>query len=167
MEIIPNWHPVIVHFTIALLVIATLLFIFAVASRSRSLGISATLAGRWNLAFGTLAAVGTVGTGWVAYNTVAHDEPSHINMTTHMWWALGTTAVFIVAAVLAWLDRRRAVGASAMLLVALVVGSAALVVTGWYGAENVYRFGLGVKSMPQADHHEHMGGADDDHAKSK
>jgi uncharacterized membrane protein len=38
IEIIPNWHPILVHFTIALLAIATLLFVVsAVAGRGRAM----------------------------------------------------------------------------------------------------------------------------------
>ena len=37
VEIVPNWHPLLVHFTIALLTIATLLFIAAAFARPLAL----------------------------------------------------------------------------------------------------------------------------------
>lgn len=158
IEIIPNWHPLIVHFTIALLLTAAALFVLGTLVRSRPAGAAMTLVARWNLALGVLATLVTLATGWQAYNTVAHDEPSHANMTVHLRWAIGTALVFLLAAGAAWLDRRRAAGAGAALLTLLVAGSSALGVTGWLGGENVYRYGLGVMSLPKTDSHVHPGG---------
>lgn len=157
-EVIPNWHPLIVHFTIALLLTAAVLFVLGAIFARRPLGAAARLVARWNLAFGVLSTLITLATGWQAYNSVAHDEPSHANMTVHMQWAFGTAAVFLLVAGAAWLDRRRAAGAGGMLLALILVGSAGLAVTGWLGGENVYRYGLGVMSLPKTDSHEHPGG---------
>ena len=157
IEIIPNWHPLVVHFAIALLLTAAALFVLGTAAGERPAGRAATVAARWNLALGVLAAAATLATGWQAYNTVAHDAPSHANMTTHMQWAFGTAAVFLAAAGAAWLDRRRAAGAGWLLLSLVLAGSAGLAVTGWLGGENVYRFGLGVRSLPKSDSHIHPG----------
>ena len=159
IEIIPNWHPVAVHFAIALLVSATALFMLATAFANRPIGAAATLVARWNLALGILATALTLATGWQAYNTVAHDEPSHINMTIHLRWALGAGALFLASGAAAWLDRRRIAGAGIPLLLLATLGSATLAVTGWLGGENVYRFGLGVMSLPQSDAHVHPAGA--------
>jgi uncharacterized membrane protein len=158
IEVIPNWHPLIVHFTIALLLTAAALFVLGALLAKRPLGAAVTLVARWNLALGVLATIVTLATGWQAYNTVAHDEPSHANMTVHMQWAFGTAAVFLLAAGAAWLDRRRSAGAGGLLLALILAGSGALAVTGWYGGENVYRYGLGVKSLPKTDSHVHPGG---------
>ena len=160
IEIIPNWHPLVVHFTIALLLTASALFILGASVRGRPVGAAVTLVARWNLALGVIAAVLTLATGWQAYNTVAHDEPSHANMTIHLRWALGAAALFLAAAAAAWFDRRRTAGASGILLALLVAGSGALTVTGWLGGENVYRYGLGVKSLPKSDSHVHPGSGD-------
>lgn len=157
IEVIPNWHPLIVHFTIALLLTAAMLFVLGAILAQRPLGAAATLVARWNLAFGVLSTVVTLVTGWQAYNSVVHDAPSHANMTVHMQWALGTAAVFLLVAGAAWLDRRRAAGAGGMLLALILVGSAGLAVTGWLGGENVYRYGLGVMSLPNSGSHAHPG----------
>lgn len=158
IEILPNWHPLIVHFTIALLLTASALFVMGTLARARPTGAAVTLVARWNLSLGILAALVTLATGWQAYNTVAHDEPSHANMTVHMQWAIGAALVFLIAAGVAWVDRRRPAGAGALLLGLLVIGSGALGVTGWLGGENVYRYGLGVLSLPKSDSHVHPGG---------
>lgn len=156
-EIIPNWHPLVVHFAIGLLSTSVALFVLGRVLVQHPLGPSLTGVARWNLALGTAAALGAVATGWQAYNTVAHDGPSHANMTVHLRWALGTLAAFLLAAAIAWFDRRRPAGASAVLLALLLPAGAALAVTGWYGAENVYRHGLGVMRLPAhaGDGHAH------------
>ncbi len=151
IEIIPNWHPLLVHFTIALLLTSAALFVGGVAFARRPLGAAMTLAARWNLVLGVAATFATLATGWQAYNVVRHDEPSHANMVVHMRWAFGAAALFSAGAVVAWLDRRRPAGASVLLLAFLLTGSGALAVTGWLGGENVYRYGLGVLSLPKGE----------------
>lgn len=159
IEIVPNWHPLVIHFTIALLLVAAALFVAgaAVGARHPS-GRILTATARLNLGLGVAAALVSLATGWQAYNSVAHDDAGHANMTLHMYWALGTAAVFAAAAATAWLDRHRVAGASAALLVFLVAGSGALAVTGWLGGENVYRYGLGVMRLPDMEGHQHAPG---------
>lgn len=157
IEIIPNWHPLIVHFTIALLLTAAAMFVLGAAFARRPLGPAVTLVARWNLALGIVAAILALVTGWQAYNTVTHDEPSHGNMVVHLRWALGAAGLFIAAAAAAWFDRRRAAGGGLALLALLAVASGALFVTGWIGGENVYRYGLGVLSLPTVEGHQHPG----------
>lgn len=47
--------------------------------------------------------------------------------------------------------------AGALLSALLVIGSGALGVTGRHGDEKVYRYGLGVLSLPKSDSHMHFG----------
>ncbi|AWV14172.1 MULTISPECIES: DUF2231 domain-containing protein [Methylobacterium] len=155
IEVIPNWHPVAVHFTVALLITASVLFAAGTLFRKAASGGALTAAARWNLAIGAAVTVATLATGWSAYNTVDHDAPSHANMTVHLRWAVATALVFLAAAGVAWLERRKVAGAGVLLLVLLAGGSGALVVTGWLGGENVYRYGLGVMALPRSGDHVH------------
>lgn len=161
MDIIPNWHPFLVHFTLALPVTAAGLFLVAQLMRERPVAAHLTTAGRWALWLGAASAVLAVAAGFQAYYSVAHDVPSHAAMTVHLKWALATLALLAVAAFLAWRERARAVGASAVLGVAMALTVGALATTGYLGAENVYRYGLGVMSMPKAEGpgHSHSHGA--------
>lgn len=161
IEIIPNWHPFLVHFTVALTLAAVGLFLLAHVFRGRPIAAQLTVVARWNLWLGALSAAPTFAAGLQAYYTVAHDAPSHAAMTIHLKWAIATLVLLVLAAVAAWRDRQRVVGASAMLAVALLLASASLAVTGYLGAENVYRHGLGVMSLPEAeggDGHDHEHG---------
>ncbi len=111
IEVIPNWHPVAVHFTIALLITASALFAAGTLFRTSPSGAALTTAARWNLAIGIAVTVATLATGWTAYNTVAHDAASHANMSVHLRWAVATASVFLVAGGVAWPERRKGAGA--------------------------------------------------------
>lgn len=112
---------------------------------------------RWNLLIGAMISIITVLAGWYAYNTVNHDEPSHLAMTSHMKWALGTFLLFVVVATWSFIQRKKEVG---LLLMALqLFATLMLLVTGFKGGELVYRHGLGVMSLPEAkanEGHEHQ-----------
>jgi uncharacterized membrane protein len=163
IEVIPNWHPVAVHFTVALLITASALFVLGTVLRKRPSGGALTTAARLNLALGVAVTVATLATGWSAYNTVAHDAASHENMTVHLRWAVATALVFLGVGGVAWLERRKVAGAGLVLLALLAAGSGALVVTGWLGGENVYRYGLGVMRLPKSGDHVHPGGGGHSH----
>ncbi|WP_181919426.1 DUF2231 domain-containing protein [Alkalilimnicola ehrlichii] len=154
-EIIPNWHPIFVNFTVGLLATAVMLYLVALvlperwAERTR-------LVARWNLWLGTAFTVLTVVTGLQAYNTVPHDGPAHAAMATHRNWALTTFVGFVILSV--WvvytrlLRNRRESGVFAA---ALVIGAVLLTVAGQRGAEVVFRHGVGVERLPDVDDHQH------------
>lgn len=155
IEIIPNWHPVFVHFTVALLSVAVVLHLLALARWPLAplLRMEAQVVARWSLWLGAGLSLVTALTGWLAYNSVEHDDLSHIAMTDHRNWALVTLALFVVLAVWSlwhWLTRRAPNrGLSAVTFATLLaVGGVLLASTAWRGGELVYRYGLGVMSLP-------------------
>mgnify|MGYP000325652797 CR=1 FL=1 len=159
MEVIPNWHPMFVHFTVALFVAAWLFFMLStlVATRHGALRTQWHGTGRWTLWLGALVTLGTLLAGWDAYNTVDHDTPSHEAMTEHRNWALVTTGVFALLA--AWAAWRACAGRSEGLvfLVTLTLAIALLTATASRGGELVYRYGIGVVALPDTDAHDHAG----------
>lgn len=130
---------------------------------------SAFAEARWNLWIGALFAVITAGFGFWVFNTVAHDEPSHAAMELHRNWVLAALALFLpLAAWSFWRERsttdtapRRA------FLTLLLLAWTTLAVAGWHGAEVVYRYGIGVKSLPKVEQaesgHQHGENAHSDH----
>ena len=52
MSPVPNWHPLVVHFPIALVLAATALLLAARLLRSESLAATAATVGTWNLCLG-------------------------------------------------------------------------------------------------------------------
>lgn len=168
MEILPNWHPFLVHFAVALPITAAVLLLASQLLREKPVGAQLATTGRWALWIGAVTAVLAAAAGFQAYYSVAHDAPSHAAMTVHLKWALGTLALLVVTAGLAWKERTRAVGSSLALGTALTVSVVALATTGYLGAENVYRHGLGVMSLPKAEgpghSHSHADGEEHDDA---
>jgi len=165
-EIIPNWHPVFVHFTVALLSLAVVLFVVAPLIKG-SLREQWLIVARWTLWFGVAITLITGLTGLYAYNTVAHDGPSHIAMTEHRNWALATIPLFLLLAAWAIVWTRRGKPLSIAFIVPMVVAGGLLGSTAWHGGELVYRYGLGVMSLPKAEgeghHHSHGDGHHHDH----
>jgi len=146
MEIIPNYHPMLVHFSIALLIMATLFYTLAFFAKNSSRGSSLLAAAQWNLWSGTLISIITVLTGWLAYNSVAHDALSHEAMTVHRNWALPTLGLWVIAAL--WSIFIVKDKLSMIFILWLWFSTAALMTTGYLGAENVYRHGIGVMRLP-------------------
>lgn len=165
LEIVPNWHPIFVHFTVALLSLAVALSVI-VPALSSPLREQWAMVARWTLWFGTIVTIITAATGFYAYNTVAHDTPSHAAMTDHRNWAIATLLVFLVLAIWSVIRERRQQASSAVFVILLLVAGSVLAGTAWRGGEIVYRYGLGVMSLPQAngDGHAHDHGGLEGHS---
>lgn len=145
IEIIPNWHPIFVHFTVGLLSISALFYLAGLVLRKPNFLIVA----RWNLWVGGAITVATVLAGFYAYGTVAHDAPSHAVMTDHKNWALVTA--FIFAGLSGWslAKHRGAKSVSSGFVVLILLATTLLGITGFKGGEVVYRHGTGVMRMPE------------------
>ncbi|WP_455199484.1 DUF2231 domain-containing protein [Kaarinaea lacus] len=163
MEIIPNWHPIFVHFTVALFSVAALVMLASYVLGSVTLRDQLRLVARWNIWIGAVFVALTVLSGLIAYNTVNHDTPSHLAMTNHRNWALVTSAVFLVLAIWLAATVRAGKATSGLFVVLLLAATGLLGVTAWKGGELVYRYGLGVMSLPKADTHGHADGEAHDH----
>lgn len=160
IEIIPNWHPVWVHFAIALLVTSAGLFlIFGWRSPKVSGRKNALIVARWVLRLGLIAAGGALLTGYLASGSVTHDDLSHANMMVHRNWAFTATFIIAIATLTDYMQRKET-RVSILTILLLTAGGTALAITGLEGAENVYKYGLGVQKLPDISTHEHSGGED-------
>lgn len=159
----PNIHPVLVHFTYALLTLSAL-SLFAVSLQPTG-GWRDTLksAGDWMLFFGAVAAIATVAAGFQAFYSVAHDGPSHAAMTTHRNFAVPTIVALLALAL--WRYKKRSQKPGVLFSALFLVATGFLAVTAWWGGRLVYHHGLGVEGMHEAEtpghHHEH--GAGEEH----
>ena len=71
IEIIPNWHPIWVHFAVALLSTAAILFLIFGWRTSQTTGrTNALIVARWTLRLGVIAAFGALLTGYFASNNL-------------------------------------------------------------------------------------------------
>ncbi len=147
MKIIPGWHPIIVHFPLALIVTATAsLSLARLWRRERMVATLASL-GTWNLCLGAVTVFLALGTGLAASIGLHVDAAAHQAISAHVKSAVVTTMLVVLVAV--W----RGAGAdpnsrpSWGFLLMLWLATVALVVTGYRGGQNVYRYGVGVASV--------------------
>jgi uncharacterized membrane protein len=146
IDIIPNWHPVFVHFTIALLPIAALLYTASALTPRNAVSPYLLAAARIDLGIGILLTLVTILAG---VNALAHSEfhntaqiaAAHV----HRRAAIATGITWLILALWdarAALKARRPQTLFVLLLLAAVVPVAA---TGWLGAELVDRHAVGVQ----------------------
>ncbi|KTC80169.1 hypothetical protein Lche_2189 [Legionella cherrii] len=160
IEILPNWHPIFVHFTVALFTTAFGFLMLAYLSTYLriipvKMALEFEIVGRWCLWGAALVTVFTIMAGLYAYNTVKHDEAAHIAMTNHRNWALSTAfAMWLVAIWSIWRYAKQK-KMTLTFLIAMLLVEGLLLSTAWRGGELVYRHGLGVMSLPQAEGEKH------------
>ncbi len=154
----PNLHPIVVHFAYALTLTATLGYILSFLWANNPRGQSIKTAADWMLAFGALAILVTVGAGFYAYYTVAHDTPSHEAMTTHRNWVVPSASAIFLLAMWRWFGRREPV--KPLLVGLLSISAVFLSIGAWWGGHAVYQYGIGVKSLPAVEE----GSSGHDHA---
>jgi len=158
ITILPNWHPIFVHFTIGLLGIAVVFyFASALLAKNHQWKQQWQHMANWSLWSGCLVTIFTLFAGWYAYNTVAHDQASHAAMTIHRNWALVTASLFLVLGFAAISIVRNNKTPRFLFLSVTAIAGAMLLITGFLGGEAVYRHGLGVMSLPdvESEGHDH------------
>ena len=165
-EIIPNWHPVFVHFTVALWSLAVIFHLLEPMLPEGNFRQQWSLYSRWSLWLGTGFGIVTAIAGWFAYKSVVHDASAHAAMPENRNWALATLGLFIVLTAwsLWYAGSQRLSGK--FFLAGLLLGGVLLANTAWRGAEAVYRYGLGVMSLPQGEVGDHDHGTHDHSASS-
>ncbi len=162
--ITPNWHPLLLHYPIALLILGVLIEIFTSGCTRSGLRV----AGRWMMLLGAMLAVPTITAGIYAFRGVVVpgnidiDQQWHQVVQQSAWsqqhWTimanhirLNTFAVvlFLAAMVfgLAGSDAWRR-SARLPLLLVMLVGVGLMGAGAWYGGELVYRLGTGVATAP-------------------
>jgi uncharacterized membrane protein len=137
----------IVHFPLALVFIATLLLVAARFASRKSLASTLATVGTWNLCLGTAAALLALATGLAAVLDLHVGAEARHAISLHLRWAIFTTLALVLLAV--WRGAGTAQGSrpSWLFIFVLLAATAALVVTGYRGGQNVYRFGVGVERI--------------------
>jgi uncharacterized membrane protein len=139
----PNLHPMLVHFPIVLWTVAAALTLGALirsSERMREMG-------RWALYLGTLSALATVASGFLAADGLGHDSPGHDLVHVHRNIMIGATVLGLAASAAAHWGRDG--GGLGILAVMLVVATAGVMTLGAdRGAALVYTYGMGVADTP-------------------
>ncbi|MBI2787033.1 MAG: DUF2231 domain-containing protein [Legionella longbeachae] len=154
-SIIPNIHPIFVHFTIATVSISFIFHIFYLLGSYRykrstlvsELGIVA----RWCLWLAGLFSILTVLAGLHAYYTVLHDEAGHLAMQTHRNSAIISFVLILLATTISIGQYRRKSEPNHLLLLILFITQISVLTTGYLGGEVVYRYGISVIKAQTSD----------------
>ena len=160
IEILPNWHPIFVHFSIVgVYLVGVLQLCLALRLHVKYQPTFVTVQ-KWSIGFATLSIIATLTTGLLAYYSVNHDTPSHLAMTNHRNLALLTGSLFLLCVILYVLKKETTTRLAG---IGFIVAMVLVTVTAYKGGELVYRYGIGVLSMPEVtgDGHNH------DHADSQ
>ena len=149
MHIVPGWHPLIVHFPLALVVTAA--FVLSLARVLRSDSTSATLAivGTWNLCMGAAAILLALGTGLAGVIGLHVGATAHQAISAHVKSAVLTTILVLLVAVWRGAGTAPASRPSWAFIVMLWLATSALIVTGYRGGQNVFRYGIGVSATAE------------------
>ena len=146
------WHPVFVHFSIALMTVATGFYLLARIFRNAALRGQWITVAEWNLWVGSGLTAGTLLFGWIAFNTVSHDSDAvHELMEAHALLALITSGGFAVLAVWSVWHRKTGSYPSWPFVGLLLICFGFLAATGWRGGDLVYRHGLAVNAPHESD----------------
>lgn len=160
-QILPNVHPAVVHFPIALTIIAFIFSLAAYVRPSHPSAVQLAAAGHFTLWLAAIGAGVAVLFGWIAYNSVNHDDAGHAAMLLHRSWAVPTAlGLILIASWDAWKNRVNELISVPMLFMLFLL-SQSIAVTAWLGGEVVYRHGIGVLSLPASEgagHSHHHGG---------
>lgn len=144
MNILPGWHPIVVHFPLALVVTAAIVLLAARIVRKPSWAVALATVGTWNLCLGAAAAVIALGSGLAAAIDLQLSTAARHAVSLHVLWALFTTLALLLLAVWRGAGNAAESRPSPLFLLVLVAATGALVVTGYRGGQNVYRYGIGV-----------------------
>ena len=150
MRILPGWHPMMVHFPLALIVTAACCLSAARVLRSSHAGTLA-IVGTWTLGIGAVALLFALGTGLAGVIDLQVGEAARQAISSHVKSAILTAVLVLSAAVWRGAGVPQAAPPSWGFLLVMWVATSSLIVTGYRGGQNVYRYGVGVSvdAIPQ------------------
>lgn len=162
LQSVSNIHPLFVHFPIGLLMTAGALFIAENFINGKELATAA----KWNLALGSLFAVATVVTGFIAANAIPHNEEIHEAMEIHE--SIMVIMTIISLALAGYISFQKDISSARkkpVFCLGLILMMILLPVGADYGGKMVFKYGAGtdlfLKVNPEAEHghsHEHQEG---------
>ncbi len=148
-------HPMVIHFPIALWIVALLLWVTGAVRQREDL----FTFGRWLLYLAGAGAIAALITGYIASNAIGHDTPGHDLVHTHRNLMIVATLLGVATAVAAFLLRKRKDQLTRWLLVGGLVATVAVTAVGAdRGGTLVYEHGVGTAPASGGTHAKPSGG---------
>ncbi len=141
---IPGWHPLLVHFPVALAISAAVALAAARGVRDERLARSLAIAGTWNLIGAAVMALFAIGTGIAALASLEVGAAAHAAIFVHVKWAMLTSTATMLLAVWRGAGQAHDSRPGRGLVIAVLIAGAAMAITAYRGDLNVYRYGVAV-----------------------
>lgn len=151
---IPNIHPIVVHFPIALLLTSGALLVLGILTKKEFF----VDCGACNLVIGAFSAIFAVLTGLLAASSVSHPEGAHATMVWHRNIMISVLAVSLALAFWVYKNREQIFLLRVKLITGLMVMLSLLIVGADMGGQMVFKHGVGtalLQDMEGSYSHEH------------
>ncbi len=139
-----EWHPMAVHFPLALDVTGALALSASRLKAAGRHGAALATVGTWNVCLGAVGTLVAVATGLAAVASLDLEPAARLAVGAHVKWAVFATVGLLLIAVWRSAGNPSDSRPSRLFLGILWLVTAALLVTGYRGGQNVYRYGVGV-----------------------
>lgn len=143
---IAPWHPLVVHFPIAFAIGAVTALVAARFIRTERWSSRCALFGTWCLIVAAAASLVAIATGIAALIGLHASAAAHHAVNVHVKWAMLTSMSLILIAVWRGAGNAHDARPSWPMTLVLIAAAAAVAVTGYRGALNVYAYGVGVSA---------------------
>ena len=147
----PGWHPVVVHFPLALVITAACFLSAARVLRASRAAETSAIVGTWTLVVGALGLLFALGTGLAAVADLHIGAAAHEAVSSHVKSAILTTFLVLSAAVWRGAGAPQQARPSRGFILLMWLAASSLIVTGYRGGQNVYRHGVGVSVDADAE----------------
>ena len=137
------WHPKMVNFAIALIPVALVCEIIWLVTKKELFREVA----KWNLIFGSIAAIFAFATRLIAEESITHTKAAHDTMELHETIGYVTLAIAII--LLGWRLLKNGEWYrrfSKLFLILLIAGTISISISGYLGGKLVFDYGTGVNS---------------------
>ena len=151
---IPNVHPIVVHFPIALLLTSGALLVLGILTKKEFF----VNCGTCNLVLGAFSTIFAVLTGLLAASSVSHPEGVHSTMMWHRNIMISVLTVSLVLAFWVYKNREQIFLLRVKLITGLVVMLSLLIVGSDLGGQMVFKHGVGtvlLHDKEKSHSHEH------------
>jgi uncharacterized membrane protein len=139
-----RWHPMIVHFPLALALTAALALYGARLVTDDRLAARLASIGTWNLCAAAVGALAALGSGLAAALGLELSLAARQAVSVHVKWAACAAFGLVLLAVWRGAGNDQDARPSAAFLAILALAAAAIVETGYRGGLNVYVYGIGI-----------------------